>query len=369
MSAIAQQARTRADEAQAAVVFERVRKEWGGRAVLDELSLTISRGKLTTLLGPSGCGKTTMLRLIAGLDLADAGRIVIGGRDVTRLGAQARNVSMVFQSYALFPHLSVEQNIAYGLSVARVPKRDAEARVDAALARVGLSAHGRRMPHELSGGQQQRVAVARALVLEPDVMLFDEPLSNLDARLRVQVREEIRELQRELNLSVVYVTHDQEEALAIADEIVVMEAGAVAQHADPRTLVERPANAFVASFIGNANFLDLPVLACEAGRAHCDLLGKPLHFAWHGPRIVRARIAVRPEALALEVIDNFAPHLGLAGVIRRATWLGRSTHYTVDTTAGELTVVSHSFDRPLPEGARVAVALDARGAHLLGEAP
>ncbi|WP_321817450.1 MULTISPECIES: ABC transporter ATP-binding protein [unclassified Paraburkholderia] len=368
MSTVTQATSKHTDTAQAAVVFEGVRKRWGQRTVLDDLSLTIARGKLTTLLGPSGCGKTTMLRLIAGLDLPDAGRIVIGGRDVTRLGAQARNVSMVFQSYALFPHLSVADNVGYGLSVARVPKRDVAARVEMALARVGLSACARRMPHELSGGQQQRVAVARALVLEPEVMLFDEPLSNLDARLRVQVREEIRDLQRELDLSVVYVTHDQEEALAISDEIVVMEAGAVAQHADARSLVERPANAFVASFIGNANFLALPVLSCADGRAHCDLSGVPLDLAWNGPRIVRARIAVRPEALALEIIDHFAPHRGLAGVIRRATWLGRSTHYTVETTAGDLTVSSHSLDRPLAEGARVAVTLDARGAHLLGEA-
>ncbi|WP_322044131.1 ABC transporter ATP-binding protein [Paraburkholderia sp. J67] len=368
MSTLAEPARAPADEAAAAVVFDNVRKQWGQRTVLDGLSLTIARGKLTTLLGPSGCGKTTLLRLIAGLDLPDAGRIAIGGRDVTRQGAQARNVSMVFQSYALFPHLSVEDNVGYGLSVARVSKRTAAPRVEAALARVGLGAYARRMPHELSGGQQQRVAVARALVLEPDVMLFDEPLSNLDARLRVQVREEIRDLQRELDLSVVYVTHDQEEALAISDEIVVMEAGTVAQHADPRTLVEQPATAFVASFIGNANFLDLPVLACAHGRARCDLHGMPLEFAWQGPLIARARIAVRPEALALEVIDNVAPHPGLTGVIRRAVWLGRSTHYTVATTAGELSVSSHSLDRPLAEGARVAVTLDVRGAHLLGEA-
>lgn len=351
-----------------AVVFEHVRKQWGAQIALPDLSLTMAQGKLTTLLGPSGCGKTTTLRLIAGLELPDAGRIAIGGRDVSRVGAQGRDVSMVFQSYALFPHMSVADNVAYGLTVNRIPKNELAHRVAVALERVGLGAYARRMPHALSGGQQQRVAVARALVLEPEVMLFDEPLSNLDARLRAQVRDEIRDLQRELGLTVVYVTHDQEEALAISDDIVVMNKGCVAQQGSPYTLVEQPADAFVAAFIGNANFLDLPVRHLAAGRVTCDLHGEAMALAYAGPTCERIRVAIRPEALHLKAVDGFARRTGLCGDIRRAVWLGRSTQYIVQTTVGDMMVLSHTFDSPLPEGTHVAISVDTRGVAVMGEA-
>ena len=213
------------------------------------VDLTIRAGTLVTLLGPSGCGKTTLLRMVAGLERVSEGQILIGGRDVTELSAGERNVSMVFQSYALFPHMSVRENVAYGLLSSGVAKRDARDRAEAALATVGLAGFGDRLPSEISGGQQQRVAVAR----EPAVFLFDEPLSNLDARLRRSMREEIRSLQQRLGLTVVYVTHDQSEALAVSDQIVMMRNTEIAQAGSPRDLYERPDNVFVATFMGEAN--------------------------------------------------------------------------------------------------------------------
>ena len=220
----------------ASVRFDAVSKAFGDVVAVDSVSLMIEPGKLVTLLGPSGCGKTTTLRLIAGLEMATGGQIFIGDRDVTKLPATDRDVAMVFQSYALFPHMTVAENVAYGLKVSGVKKPEMQARSQDALNLVGLVDLGARMPSELSGGQQQRVAVARALVLEPQVLLFDEPLSNLDAKLRRRVREEIREIQQNLGLTVIYVTHDQEEALAVSDRIVVMNNAVIAQIGTPRTL-------------------------------------------------------------------------------------------------------------------------------------
>ena len=214
----------------ASVRFENVAKVYGrGVKAVNDINLDIKAGSLVTLLGPSGCGKTTTLRMIAGLEMATSGRILIGDKDVTRLPATDRDVAMVFQSYALFPHMTVIENVSYGLKFSGFHKADAREKAQAGLGMVGLKGYDDRLPSELSGGQQQRVAVARALVLEPQVLLFDEPLSNLDAKLRRQVREEIREIQQNLGLTVVYVTHDQEEALAVSDEIVVMRNAAIAQ--------------------------------------------------------------------------------------------------------------------------------------------
>jgi iron(III) transport system ATP-binding protein len=220
----------------ASIEFDRVTKRYGDVAAVRDLTFTLDAGTLTTLLGPSGCGKTTTLRLIAGLELPTSGVIRIGGRDVSSVPASDRDVSMVFQSYALFPHMSVLENVRYGLDVAGVAKADAVARARDTLAAVGLQGFDARLPAEVSGGQQQRVALARALVLEPSVLLFDEPLSNLDARLRRRMREEIRELQQRLRLTVVYVTHDQSEAMAVSDRIVVMNHGTIAQAGTPREL-------------------------------------------------------------------------------------------------------------------------------------
>jgi iron(III) transport system ATP-binding protein len=238
------------------VEFQTVSKYYdakaGSKPAVDAISFQIEKGSLTTLLGPSGCGKTTTLRMIAGLETPSVGRVLIDGQDVTELGPAQRNVSLVFQSYALFPHMTVLENVAYGPSVSGFSKSDAQVKANIALETVGLTGYGLRMPSELSGGQQQRVAVARALVLEPSVLLFDEPLSNLDARLRRQMREEIRGLQQRLKLTVAYVTHDQSEALAVSDKIIVMNQGKIAQQGSPRELYELPNSEFVAGFMGEA---------------------------------------------------------------------------------------------------------------------
>jgi iron(III) transport system ATP-binding protein len=237
----------------AEVRMEGICKRYGRVTAVKPLDLVIPPGSLVTLLGPSGCGKTTLLRMIAGLERVSEGKLMISGRDVTTLSAGERNVSMVFQSYALFPHMNVIDNVSYGLISGGMSKSEAHAKGEEALSSVGLKGFGQRLPSEMSGGQQQRVAVARALVLKPDVLLFDEPLSNLDARLRRSMREEIRALQQSLGVTVVYVTHDQSEALAVSDMIVVMRAAEIAQAGTPRELYEHPDNVFVATFMGEAN--------------------------------------------------------------------------------------------------------------------
>ena len=230
-------------------------KHYGDFYAVREVSLTIADGEFLVLLGPSGCGKTTTLRMVAGFIEPSAGHVRLAGQDVTLLPPWKRNAGMVFQSYALFPHMTVAQNVAFGLEMRKLPRADIERRVEEALALVRLGGYGGRLPRQLSGGQQQRVALARALAIRPDVLLLDEPLCNLDAKLRQEVRVEIRELQRQLGLTTVMVTHDQEEALTMADRLVVMNEGSVRQVGSQRDLYERPADRFVAGFVGRSTFL------------------------------------------------------------------------------------------------------------------
>ncbi|HWM79766.1 MAG TPA: ABC transporter ATP-binding protein, partial [Methylomirabilota bacterium] len=244
-----------------------------------DVSLDVRPAELLTLLGPSGCGKTTTLRMIAGFQEPDTGRILIGGQDVTRLMANERNIGFVFQSYALFPHLSVFENVAYGLRVQRQAEAGIARAVGEVLSLVGLAGHERQMPHQLSGGEQQRVALARAIVIKPRVLLFDEPLSNLDARLRVQMRGEIQRLQKALGITAVYVTHDQEEAMAISDRIAVMHAGVIVQEGSAETLYRRPASEFVAQFIGRTNLLRGRVVAAGARGIEVEVQGHRLRVA------------------------------------------------------------------------------------------
>ena len=238
------------------LLLEGLSKSFGSTRVLEDLSLTIPRGSFCTLLGPSGCGKTTLLRLIAGLESLDAGRIVFFGRDVSHLPVSRRNCSILFQSYALFPTLSVEGNISYGLRARRLPKGEIRAKVSELLELVGLAGLEKRYPSELSGGQQQRVALARALAIEPQVLLLDEPLSALDAQVRLHLRTQIRLLQRRLGVTTIMVTHDQDEALSISDHIFLLLDGAIQQSGSPEELYLRPRSRFVADFIGSANFLE-----------------------------------------------------------------------------------------------------------------
>lgn len=317
-----------------AVEFRAVRKDYGGFTAVPDLNLSIQPGQLVTLLGPSGCGKTTTLRMLAGLETPTEGSIMIGGQDVTRLPPNRRDVTMVFQSYALFPHMTVIQNIAYGLESGGMKSAQARDTAGGGLELVGLSGLGDRLPSELSGGQQQRVAVARALVLEPQVLLLDEPLSNLDARLRRRVRTEIRELQQRLGFTAVYVTHDQDEALAVSDRIVVMKDGRIAQDGSPRELYEAPASEFIADFIGEANVIDCNVLSVDGGTARVRVGDQEISLPARNARPGAARLAVRPNAFR---VSTQGP--GLQGRVTTAAYLGDHIEYEIDTEAARLFVV------------------------------
>ncbi len=339
----------------ASVRFENVTKAFGEVVAVDGVSFEIEAGKLVTLLGPSGCGKTTTLRMIAGLEMVTQGRILIGDREVTLLPATDRDVSMVFQSYALFPHMTVIENVSYGFVVSGMRKEEARTRARQGLELVRLEGYDDRLPSELSGGQQQRVAVARALVLEPEVLLFDEPLSNLDAKLRRRVREEIREIQQSLNLTTVYVTHDQEEALAVSDKIIVMRNAAIAQEGAPRDLYERPSNVFVADFIGDANLVDAEVRRVEDKTATVSIGTLEIELPARGIAPGPAKVAIRPESVCLSDPGN-----GLAGQILKAAYLGDHLEYTVTTPVGELFVIDNSVGAPRQVGSSVSVGFGAR---------
>jgi iron(III) transport system ATP-binding protein len=303
------------------------------------VSLEVPAGSLMTLLGPSGCGKTTCLRMVAGFATPDAGRIWIGNRDVTRLPANHRNIGFVFQNYALFPHLSVFENVAYGLRVRKVPRPEVEARVRRVLELVGLSGYERQFPSQLSGGEQQRVALARVIVVEPAVLLFDEPLSNLDAKLRVQMRAEIQRLQRALAITTLYVTHDQEEAMAISDRVAVMNRGVLLQVGTPQELYYAPRTVFVAQFIGRANLLPATIAAVAADGVTLVLLGQPCRVSAPGPARPpgsTVRALVRPEAVGLT--GDEGP--GIRARVVEALFLGEKSEYAVEVATGERLTVT-----------------------------
>ena len=338
------------------------------KPAVDEISFQIQKGTLTTLLGPSGCGKTTSLRMIAGLETPSSGRVLIDGKDVTHLGPSQRPVSLVFQSYALFPHMNVLENVAYGPSVSGDPKARAQSRAKETLASVGLEGYESRMPSELSGGQQQRVAVARALVLQPSVLLFDEPLSNLDARLRRQMREEIRALQQRFKLTVAYVTHDQSEALAVSDQIIVMNQGQIAQAGSPRELYERPRSEFVAKFMGEA------VLMKAEKRGDAWWLGSLRVPALQGlealtgssPAVEQATVAIRPEAWVLSKTPR-AEMSHITAKVKQAVYLGGSYEYVVTSELGEIFIISALQSEPVQVGEQVYLGLSVQGLAILSE--
>jgi len=320
------------------VKFENITKKFNETIAVDDVSCIFEAGTLTTLLGPSGCGKTTSLRLIAGLERASSGKIFIDNEDVTLLPATDRDVSMVFQSYALFPHMSVIENVSYGLKMAKVKKNEYIEKSIETLKLVNLEGYENRMPSELSGGQQQRVAVARAIVLEPKVLLFDEPLSNLDAKLRRQVREDIRNIQQRLGVTTIYVTHDQEESLAISDNVIVMNKSIIAQEGKPIDLYDNPNTKFVANFIGDANIIKAEATS-KNDTLHTLKIGEVIVEVNSTKKINKTTsIALRPEKIN---INKNKKENNLIGKIISASFVGNSYQYTISTNVGIIYVISH----------------------------
>ena len=319
----------------AQLALNHLTKRYGEFTAVRDLTLSAAEGEFLVLLGPSGCGKTTTLRMIAGFVAPTSGVIRLGGRDVTRLPPWKRNTGLVFQSYALFPHLTVAQNVAFGLEMRKIPRAELGARVAEALKLVRLDVYGERLPRQLSGGQQQRVALARALAIRPDLLLLDEPLSNLDAKLRAQVRVEIRDLQRELGITTVMVTHDQEEALTVADRLVVMAEGAVRQIGTQRDLYERPADRFVAEFVGRSTFLAGRLEGSNVFRTAGGLAIRCAPGSTGGT----AALALRPERLTLSRhpipgLDNNLP-----GKVDLVSYLGAALDVRVRLSPDDRVIV------------------------------
>src|SRR5256884_955949 len=319
-------------------------------AAVRDVSLTVEPGELVTRLGPSGWGKATTLRVVAGFEQPDEGRVYVGEQDVTDLIVYRRSIGFVFQSYALFPHLTIFDNVAYGLRVRRLPAATIRARVGQVLELVGLPGYERRFPNQLSGGEQQRVAVARAVVVEPQLLLFDEPLSNLDAKLRVQMRAELSRLQRQLAITTVYVTHDQEDAMAISDPIAVMRQGTVAQLGTALDLYRAPRSAFVAQFIGRVNLVESRVLSATGGRVTLALWGGSLSVPAADGYATGQRLSLllRPESLTLvpESAKAAEGEVVVPGVVRARTFLGEKVEYAVEAGAPPAPAGTYEPTRP-----------------------
>jgi len=319
-----------------------------------DVRLDVKPGEFLTLLGPSGCGKTTTLRMIAGFEVPDEGRIRFGGQDVTAMPANRRGIGFVFQNYALFPHLPVADNVAYGLEVRRVPAAEAAQRVAEVLRLVGLTGYEHQFPSQLSGGEQQRVALARAIVIRPRVLLFDEPLSNLDAKLRVQMRTEIRDLQRRLAITTIYVTHDQEEAMAVSDRIAVMSQGRVVQEGTAQDLYRRPANEFVATFVGRVNLLPGRVVALNGGVASVEVLGTTVRVREVPTGIANGdavRVVARPEAI--EVVP--AADGAIAATVVAHAFLGEKIDYDLRVGESRISAVRYNAGDVMPDGTGVGL--------------
>jgi spermidine/putrescine transport system ATP-binding protein len=346
-----------------AIALTGVSKSFAGARAVNDVTLEIADGEFFSLLGPSGCGKTTTLRMIAGFETPDTGRVILQGRDVTSVPANRRPVNMVFQQYALFPHMSIYDNVAFGLKMNRVPRAEHGARIGDLLRIVALEGYEKRRPRQLSGGQQQRVALARALVNRPAALLLDEPLGALDVKLRRQMQLELKRIQHELGTTFVYVTHDQDEALAMSDRIAVMNRGQVEQLGTPREIYERPRTAFVADFIGSLNTIELRIDELVGGYCVSRFAAdERIVASVDGRRAIgeTVRIAVRPEHVRLGPLGSTAPEQGsrLSGTIGELVYLGMYTQFHVDTPAGR--IVSHRLaDEPavrLEAGAPVTLS-------------
>jgi iron(III) transport system ATP-binding protein len=348
----------------AEVKFENITKKFNETVAVDNVSCNFEAGTLTTLLGPSGCGKTTSLRIIAGLERATSGKILVDNEDVTLLPATDRDVSMVFQSYALFPHMSVIENVSYGLKMINVNKEEYIEKALETLKLVNLEGYENRMPSELSGGQQQRVAVARAIVLKPKVLLFDEPLSNLDAKLRRQVREDIREIQQKLGVTTIYVTHDQEEALAISDKVIVMNKAVIAQEGSPKDLYNFPKNKFVANFIGDANDVTAEIINKQSNTYDLKLAELNVKIEINKDLNDKVSLALRPEKIKINRTDN---ENCIHASIKSASFVGSSYQYILSSKIGELYVVSGDTTDIFKVGEEVFLSIDEKDIKILND--
>jgi iron(III) transport system ATP-binding protein len=348
----------------AEVKFENITKKFNETVAVDNVSCNFEAGTLTTLLGPSGCGKTTSLRIIAGLERATSGKILVDNEDVTLLPATDRDVSMVFQSYALFPHMSVIENVSYGLKMINVSKEEYIEKALETLKLVNLEGYENRMPSELSGGQQQRVAVARAIVLKPKVLLFDEPLSNLDAKLRRQVREDIREIQQKLGVTTIYVTHDQEEALAISDKVIVMNKAVIAQEGSPKDLYNFPKNKFVANFIGDANDVTAEIINKQSNTYDLKLAEMNVKIEINKDLNDKVSLALRPEKIKINRTNN---ENCIHASIKSASFVGSSYQYILSSKIGELYVVSGDTTDIFKVGEEVFLSIDEKDIKILND--
>ena len=348
----------------AEVKFENITKKFNETVAVDNVSCNFEAGTLTTLLGPSGCGKTTSLRIIAGLERATSGKILVDNEDVTLLPATDRDVSMVFQSYALFPHMSVIENVSYGLKMINVNKEEYIEKALETLKLVNLEGYENRMPSELSGGQQQRVAVARAIVLKPKVLLFDEPLSNLDAKLRRQVREDIREIQQKLGVTTIYVTHDQEEALAISDKVIVMNKAVIAQEGSPKDLYNFPKNKFVANFIGDANDVTAEIINKQSNTYDLKLAEMKVKIEINKDLNDKVSLALRPEKIKISRTNN---ENCIYASIKSASFVGSSYQYILSSKIGELYVVSGDTTDIFKVGEEVFLGIDEKDIKILND--
>ncbi|MFL9883206.1 ABC transporter ATP-binding protein [Paraburkholderia agricolaris] len=328
--------------------LEALHKRYGGTIAVHDVSLTVERGQFVSLLGPSGCGKTTTLQMIAGFVMPSAGAIRLDGRDLLAIKASARGLGIVFQSYALFPHMTVAQNVAFGLETRRVPRAERERRVAHALELVRLAALGDRYPAQLSGGQRQRVALARALVIEPPILLLDEPLSNLDAKLREDMQDELRRIQRRTGTTTIMVTHDQGEAMALSDCVAVMNGGRIEQAGTPLDVYEHPRTTFVATFLGKTNLIDGEAALSTDGTVLIRTHGQPLRTTQRGPVRGRLRASLRPEKITLlpDTADTETDPSTLTGTVAARTYGGDHWLYEIDTALGKLLVRSPHGEAP-----------------------
>ncbi|MBR6186513.1 MAG: ABC transporter ATP-binding protein [Clostridia bacterium] len=337
--------------------FDHVVKRYGDNVIIPDLSLQVKEGEFFTLLGPSGCGKTTLLRMVAGFNSIEGGTISFDSQVINDIAPSKRNIGMVFQNYAVFPHMTVRKNVEFGLKNRKLPKEEIKKRVDDILDTVKITQYADRLPERLSGGQQQRVALARAIVIRPNLLLMDEPLSNLDAKLRIEMRNAIKLIQNEVGITTIYVTHDQEEAMAVSDRIAVMNNGVIQHISSPKSIYQRPANLFVANFIGHSNTL----------KAKADVQGKKLVFengyalSYDGfsekAKDGDVKVSVRPEEFVIQQADR----PGVPATVKSSIFLGLMTTYFVELFSGETVEITDvsSISNILPNGTKVSLTFDA----------